>query len=290
MTYWIVGLAIMLALACYGLSIYLPNADEAKKLSDNAELLKAEGDKLPQAKKRVAKAQETLKKKDLEWQQRYEAQMPPSSLALGGIDVSENAWQLVVDTPKYRDNVQKEVNAQLHKGGVKVLGTGPFVPSPPETASTIMTEYFNYPAIPFPVVIFDLGTIQVEGTYDQIMAHIRSYSHMPHYMAVTDGLRLEGTSPKLRATYSLTIVGFIEVSKVFPPVPESASAGGSLAGGFGGGAAGVTGGIGPGRPRGGGGIPGVPPAGAIPGGGAPTKPSAAGVSGGGGGGRSKETD
>jgi hypothetical protein len=277
LTILIIGVCICVMLMVYGFNQFQPNMAEAKGLEDNAAALNAEGDKLPQAKKRVEKAKAKLQATADSWEQIVQVSTPPATLAEGGIDLNENAWQLVIDTHTYRDNIQRAVNAQVKKGGVKVLA-GPQVPLSPESATTILSEFYNYPAIKFPVVIFDLGTIQVEGTYDQIMANVRSYAHMPHYLAVADGLRLEGTSPKLRATYSVSIIGYIRSKKIFPPVPESGGASTGLAGSFGapgaagglGGPAGVTGppaGFGgPGVGRGRGlppGVPGGAPAGAV---------------------------
>ena len=84
------------------------------------------------------------------------------------------------------------------------------------------------------------------------MDNVRAYKTMPHYLAVADGLRIDGTSPNLTGTYNLTIVGFIRAKKIAPAVNEGAAA--AATGGFGG-----TGGFpgGPGGPGGFGG-PGGP--------------------------------
>ena len=164
----------------------------------------------------------------------------PAMLAGGGINLNQNAWQLVIDARKYRNNAQRAVNNQLKRGGVTVV-SGPAVPFPDETAPTILANYFNYPAVPFPVVIFDLGTVTVRGNYTQIANHVRSWSTMPHYLAVTDGLQIIGTSPQLTATYNLSVVGYIEVNALYPPVPEGGGAATNAPGG---------GGRGPGSPGG----------------------------------------
>ena len=46
---------------------------------------------------------------------------------------------------------------------------------------------------------------------------------MPNYLAVADGLRLDGTSPNLTGTYNLTIVGFMRTKSLAPDVPEGAA-------------------------------------------------------------------
>ena len=130
-------------------------------------------------------------------------------------------------------------------------------------ANQLLASFFNYPAIPFPVVIFDFGTITVQGTYRQIMDHVRAYKNMPNYLAVTDGLRIDGTSPNLTGTYNLSIVGFIRAKKIAPAVNEGVASGSTGAAGGGFGASGPPpgmgpGGIGPGGVRGGGGGGGGP--------------------------------
>ena len=178
------------------------------------------------------------------WAAYVATRTPGTSLRDGGIDLSVNAWQLTVDTPKYRNAIQQAVNAQVKKGGVKVINS-PLVPlvDASTPANQILASFFNYPAIQFPVVIFDFGTITVQGTYKQIMDNVRAYKSMPHYLAVADGLRIDGTSPNLTGTYNLSIVGFIRAKKIAPAVNEGVAA--SATGGFGG--------VGPGGPGGGGG-------------------------------------
>ncbi|MFX9097315.1 hypothetical protein ABTN72_20145, partial [Acinetobacter baumannii] len=71
---------------------------------------------------------------------------PPDRLAAGGIDMSVNPQQLVVDTRTFRDEIQRRVNEQVVQGGVKVLD-GPIVPRINETDSSdaILAGFFNYP-------------------------------------------------------------------------------------------------------------------------------------------------
>jgi hypothetical protein len=153
-------------------------------------------------------------------------------VALGGINIGVQAWQLTVDSKKFRNNIQRALNAQVRRGGVTVLAA-PKVPEPDDSAATILANYYNYPAIKFPVVIFDLGTVSVRGTYKQIMDNVRSYSTMPRYLVVVDGLRIEGTAPVLTATYNLTLVGYIRGTKIYPPVPEGAASATNSGGGGG---------------------------------------------------------
>ncbi len=223
---------------------------------------------MKKAQDRVVVAKKMVDEKAKAWQRYVETRTPPTTLAQGGIDLNVNAWQLAVNTPKFRDSIQRAINVQLKKGGVKVIN-GPQVPmfDASMPANQVLANFYNYPAIAFPVVIFDFGTITVQGTYKQIMDNVRSYKTMPRYLAVTDGLRIDGTTPNLTGTYNLSIVGFIR-SKVIPPqVNEGAASSAGGGGGFGG--PGGPGGFGPGGPGGFGG-PGGP-------GGKANGPTAAGI-------------
>ena len=254
-----IGIMVFVATTSWGFFYsYMPNVKEVGMLNDNRAANEAEAAKLPKAKARYEKAKQMIDVKAAEWNKYVETRTPPMSLKDGGIDLAVNPWQLSVDTPKFRDSVQKAVNAQLKKGGVKVISS-PLVPRLDANmpVSQILSSFFNYPAIKFPVVIFDFGTITVEGTYQQILANVRSYKTMPNYLAVTDALRIDGTSPVLTGTYNLTVVGFIRTKTIAPNVPEGGAEAASspLGGAFGGPPAGF-GGPGAGAGRRGGALPG----------------------------------
>ena len=230
----LIGLAVGVVVLSYAFFWeYKPNMDQATFNTEQARALETEANKMPLAKKRVELAEQMVREREAAWGAIVATRTLPATLSGGGLNLNQNAWQLVIDARKYRNNAQKAVNTQLKKGGVVVVN-GPAVPFPDETAPTILANYFNYPAVPFPVVIFDLGTVTIRGNYSQIANHIRAWSTMPRYLAVTDGLQITGTSPQLTATYNLSVVGYIEVDGIYPPVPE----GGGTASGAGGGAPG----------------------------------------------------
>jgi len=238
------GIMVFIATTSWGFFYsYMPNMKEVGMLKESKTANDAEAAKKPQAEKRYKKAVQMIDEKAKAWKQIVETRTPPMDLRKGGIDLSVNAWQLAVDTPKYRDSVQKAVNVQLKKGGVKVISS-PLVQVLDANlpVNQILATFYNYPALKFPVVIFDFGTITVQGTYKQILDNVRAYKSMPNYLAVTDGLRLDGTSPELTGTYNLTVVGFIRTKSIAPSVPEGAAASGA-------GGAGAPGGGAPGNGR-----------------------------------------
>jgi len=256
LTIIIIGIMICIPIVCFGFFDYwIPKNKEAEMNDTVDQQLKDEAGKQGKATTRKKLATTKVIQTATEWSAFIKEKMPPSSLPTG-IDLSVKPYQLTVDTPKFRDSIQRAVNNQLHAGGVKIL-SGPYVPGPDPNASanSLLASFYNYPAIPFPVVIFDLGTVTVQGTYKQIFDNMRAWSRMPHYLAVADSLRLDGTSPVLTGTYNLTIVGFINGAVIAPPVPEAAMA--SNTSPFGGGG---------GNPFGPGGPPGMPPGVGGPGG------------------------
>jgi len=229
------GIMVFIATTSWGFFYsYMPNMKEVGMMKESKQANDEEAAKMPQAKKRYEKAISMIDEKAKAWKAIVETRTPPMDLRKGGIDLSVNPWQLAVDTPKYRDSVQRAVNAQLKKGGVKVISS-PLVQTLDANlpVNQILASFFNYPALKFPVVIFDFGTITVQGTYKQILDNVRAYKSMPNYLAVTDGLRLDGTSPLLTGTYNLTVVGFIRTKSIAPAVPEGAAAATGAAGGMG---------------------------------------------------------
>lgn len=257
---WLVlSIAISLVILSYAVFMWwIPKQAYTASLNEYTQKLTTEANKLNATKNKLKKAQAEVQKKAQEWQAIVADKTPPKSLAGGGIDLSVNPYQLTVDARKFRDSMQRAVNAQLKKGGVTVV-SAPAVPEPTDDPSTILADYFNYPAARFPVCVHELGQVTVRGTYSQISNHLASWSAMPNYLAVAGGLSLSGTSPELTATYSLVIVAFLKGDEMSVSVPSGggASAGAPAAGGppMGFGMPGVPGP--PGRGAGAG-MPGVP--------------------------------
>lgn len=214
----IISIGLMIAIAALSFGWFMviePNNVEAAALNTWAEQLEAEGAKLPAARKRVEDAKAMVAQKAEEWKAVAETKSPPASY----IDLSQNGWQLAIDVRGFRNKLQTDVNRQMKRGGVTVVN-GPTVEMPPSEPNGIVAGYFNYPPLGFPVVIQDFGPVQVRGTYSQIIANVRSWSNMPGYLAVTDGLQITGTTPVFNATYNLTLVAYIRGGNFFPAVPE----------------------------------------------------------------------
>lgn len=233
LTWFIVGLSVALvALSFAYFQYYEPNMQLAAWNDARSESLRTEIAKRPQAQRRVEEAKAMVEEKGSQWKATVATRTPPSSVNAGGINLAVNAWQLTVDSQRFRNSIQRAVNRQVRAGGVTVQ-QGPEIPSPDLSATTIVANYYNYPALNFPVVMFDLGAVVVRGTYSQITENVRAWSRMPNYLAVADGLTIQGTSPNLVGTYNLSIVGFIRGPVIHVPVPEGGA--GTQGGGRGGG-------------------------------------------------------
>lgn len=259
----LIGLAVGVVVASWAFfHKYNYNMAQAKINNEHGDALKAEGDLMPRARKRVEDAENMVREKEEAWGQIVATRTLPGSPPVG-INLNQNDWHLAIAVRNFRNNAQRALNAQLKRGGVTVVN-GPLIPLPPEEATAVLSTYFNYPAVSFPVLVWDLGQVTVRGTYKQISDHVRAWSRMPNYLAVADGLTISGTAPALTGTYNLTVVGYIEVDSLYPAVPQGGAqaAGGAPAGGppLGGmGAPGGPGGIRPGVPGPGGPGPAGPP-------------------------------
>lgn len=201
----VVGIFLGLTVISYGLfQHYLPDKEEAELLNTYESQLQTEANKLAATQRRidnsVARVEETAKQLN----EVIDAKIVDENVF---IDLTVEPHQLVVNAPSYRDKVQRAVNTQVRRGGVTVV-QGPLVPFPAGEPN-VQQSFFNYSRLPFPVVVFELGTVTVRGSFDQISANVKAWADMPNYFAVASGLAITGTSPALTGTYNVVIVGFI---------------------------------------------------------------------------------
>lgn len=231
LTIIIIGIAISSVFLAFGfLHLYQPNMAEANNKKEYYQALLAEAQKADRVKARYEKAQKIRDESAAAWQKYVTEHTPGPTLASGGIDLSVNPWQLGIDVNKFRNVAQKAVNAQVKKGGVTVIN-GPRIPFPEDNSTATLANYFNYPPFEYPIVIWELGTVTVQGTYKQICDNMRAWANMKNYLAVASNLSLTGTSPQLTGTYNLILVGFMRGQKFFGGVNEGQAA--STAGGMG---------------------------------------------------------
>jgi hypothetical protein len=231
----LIGFSFAAIILVFALCRYwIPKQEETKMLVDNYNLHVAEIGKKKQVVKKKENAIKAVQEAERRWASFVDTHTPLDVTPSGGININVNAYQLLLDTKRFRNSVQRALNAQIKSGGVRVLEC-PRIPgvTDDEAPNSILASYYNYPAVPFPVVIYDLGQVRVQGTYEQICANVRAWKNMPRYLAVTHNLAITGTAPTLTATYDLSMVGYVRYDGVYAPVPD----GGAPAGGAGGGAA-----------------------------------------------------
>lgn len=253
--YLVVGVSIAMVAFSYAFfQHFVPDMSEATLRNAYATDLEREAARDGAAQVKIDHARRDVAEMAAEWEELSAHKTPSNSLSDGGIDLSKNPYDLTVDAPKYRNSLQQAINRQMRHGGVTVLSGGSRVPQPPDNPATLMNSFFNYDRLPFPVVIVDVGTITVRGTFKQISDNMSGWSRMPNYLAVADGLAITGTAPELVGTYNVSIVGFMRggvtgpVGGVASPPPDSGAAasdsggaaqrpgggGGSVGGGAGG--------------------------------------------------------
>lgn len=226
----IVGIFLGLAVLSYAyFQHYEPDMLEAEFANEYADKLKVEADKDAAAQQRIEIAEEKVRLIAEEWNRILDDKNPSGTFA---VDLEVNPFQLAVNAPDFRNRVQRAVNRQLLVGGVIVV-QGPLIPTPAANTG-VMQSFFNYGRLPFPVVVFELGSVTVSGTFEQIATNVQAWTDMPDYFAVADGLAITGTSPDLTGTYSVVIVGFLPGGVSANLAASGAVAAGGAPAGFGG--------------------------------------------------------
>lgn len=224
LTIFVGWLAIAMITLTYGFSKRAPIMEEVANYIKYRDGMIQQQKLWPQAVKKVNDATTLGKKEVAEWQQISSSQTLPAPPMAGSIDLSMDDEHLAEHIVDYRNQLQEMLNNQVKAGGVTVI-QGPVIPPPPTTGDQIVSTYFHFPPQTAPVLVFDLGSVTVQGTFAQISENMKAWSRMPHFLAVADGLRMQGTAPKLTATYQVSIVGFVAVPStkyIFPPMPDGA--------------------------------------------------------------------
>ncbi|MCL6623428.1 MAG: hypothetical protein K6T17_02270 [Fimbriimonadales bacterium] len=169
------------------------------------------------AQERLTEAYRRVYEAEQQWKVIAEKHTPPSSR----INLSPNRWQLTVMARRWHGQVERDLRNWITRSGVRIIApveggqTGPFVPYPTDLPNELVELYFNYPALQFPVAIWDLGEITVEGTYEQVVRHVRSWNDIPGYIASVRGLAIEGTGNRVRGKYGLVVIAYINTPDVF---------------------------------------------------------------------------
>lgn len=160
---------------------------------------------------RVRNAKQRVQDAEVQWKQASSWRTPSA----GTLNLTPNRWQLVVNARRWHTKAENDLNRWVRRGGVTLVSPPRLlVPYPTDQPNELIQYYFNYPALPFPVAIWDVGTVTVSGTWDQIMSNVRSWSLIPGYIASVRGLSITGTGNRLTGTYGLTVVVYVNTPYV----------------------------------------------------------------------------
>jgi hypothetical protein len=200
LTFFIVGVVLM-AMIFFGFFFLKikPENEEIGYYADKS--LELDGiisaDSQSRAVERVRNAMQQVRDAEVAWKQVTTWRTP----AAGTFNMTPNRWQLVVNARRWHSKAEADLNRWVRRNGVTMV-TPPrlLVPYPTDQPNDLVQYYFNYPALPFPVAIWDLGTITVQGTWEQIMQNVRSWSTIPGYIASVRGLSITGTGSRLQGT------------------------------------------------------------------------------------------
>ncbi|MDQ2987365.1 MAG: hypothetical protein M3R13_11730 [Armatimonadota bacterium] len=214
LSYIVVGVVLMLMIftGFYFLKIG-PEVQEINMHADKSVELDAIISPASQqlAVERVREAKTKVRDAEVQWKQVASWRTP----SLGTLNMTPNRWQLVVNTRRWHGKAEADFNRWVRRGGVTLVSPARLlVPYPTDQPNELVQYYFNYPALPFPVAIWDMGTITVQGTWDQIMQNVRSWSLIPGYIASVRGLSISGTGNRLTGTYGLTAVVYVNTPYV----------------------------------------------------------------------------
>lgn len=220
------GFGVSIIALAAGLFQYLPNMEEKKYYEEYLSQLQQVSNQKKKAFDRVLTSQKMVRASMDNWTAVTLTRTPPKSVAAGGIDLSVSPWQIAADGRTYRNSVQRLVNDRLKIGGVKLPNGGPFIQPLGEDQASVLAS-LNYPGYAFPVAVYELPNITVQGTYDQIIRNYKAWGNVPNYICTPDALQLNGTSPLLTATYNVIMVGYIRTTEIYPPAPDAVLAGGA---------------------------------------------------------------
>ncbi len=230
---------IVVAAAIYLLGIR-PTAQNIAYHETYNESLQQKVAMIPEARRLVEQAQRKVKESEAALQVIYQRRMPKSTISLAD---RLQAW---VQYHQMVREIGKKLEAWPEKTGVQRLYAVQ-LPGPPTDPNQI----------PELVLVFPLGTVQVRASsFEGLLRHVRQWNNVPNLLVLVDGLAIQGTSPNLIGSYTLTVFVYPK-GPAGPPVPSGGGgAGGGMPGGFG--APPAPGGLGGFGPSAGGGPPSGP--------------------------------
>ncbi|MEN3000898.1 MAG: hypothetical protein ABDI19_03540 [Armatimonadota bacterium] len=210
---------IVVAAAIYLLGIR-PTAQNIAYHETYNESLRQKVAMIPQAQALVRAAENKVKEAEAALMVIQQRRMPKNT-----IDLS-NRLQAWVQWHDMVREIGKKLEAWPVKTGVVPLYTVQ-LPGPPTDPNQI----------PSLALVFPIGQVQVRASsFEALLNHVRKWNEVPNLLVLVDGLTVQGTSPNLIGSYTLTVFVYPK-GPAGPPVPSGTGggAGGAMPGGMGGG-------------------------------------------------------
>jgi hypothetical protein len=218
---WIIfGVLSVLTAALLWYALIKPREDEITKQASIVTTNKPEADALPVAIKDLAKANQEVAAAKVEWA-RYDKRYMPRIGTDDPWQDSLKLWdqQMFKLGPKIRDFITKDKTVQITGMNLQL----PAPSSDPNVVSGLT------------LLPYELGTITVTGTFENILRHVERYNTFDRLIMVRD-LTLSGNSPNLVGTYAITCYIFPQgdgKGKTIPIPQAPSGAGGGMGGGMG---------------------------------------------------------
>jgi len=147
-----------------------------------------------------------VKEKDDAWKTIVATRTPPTSVQGGGIDLNVNATNSGSPLERSEQHPARDRRADTQGWNQSLKRTvHRFRSIQNGPANAVLPAFYNYPRSASRVVIFDLGSITVQGTYQQIHGPPQAYKSMPHTWR--DGwLAIEWDFSVMTGVYNLSII------------------------------------------------------------------------------------
>jgi hypothetical protein len=173
----------------------------------------------------------------------YDRQLMPNIDTTNRYTAMTQLWAEQLNTlgPKVRNYLYADKKVQVARESIAL-------PAPPTDPNQLARKAF----------VFDFGQIDVVGSFNDVLNHVERWNKFDR-LVVADNLSLQGNSPRLVGSYSLSCYVFTHSDTIGPEFPSAAGGNGvgGARGGFPGGGGGFPGGGGGGG-YGGGGAGGAP--------------------------------
>ena len=212
----IIGVVLMVIVAVgIGFGLIKPYQEKLNEQTQKRDTRQAVADQRPDAEKAKKQAQADVEKAQASWR-RYESTLMPRIDITDLWSATQSLWheQLEVLGPMTEKFLRADKSVQILQANVAL-------PAPSEDPNQVNQ----------PLFVFPLGQVTVQGTFENILRHVERWNRF-NRLVLVDGLQLQGNSPQLVGSYTVTCYIFTQGETAGPAIPQAAGGGGR--GGMGG--------------------------------------------------------